>query len=107
MEITYRATAIKWAVMVEEAGVPVEEVMDKITSGGEYHELKDPLTCERIEKARHFIFDELVIHYREWGYTTIEAAVTSYVNHFHASTKTKNAMIRCVLSAYGRKGGTT
>jgi hypothetical protein len=101
--VTYRISMIKWAVFVEGTGLPTEDAMQQIEGEG-YWELGSPETCEKIEMARHFIFDEMAIHFKEWGYSTLEAAIRAYISRFHASTKTKDAMINCVLTAFRRKG---
>lgn len=104
MEVTYKLPLVKWAVIVEETGLPTADALDILSRELRRSFLSDSLCCERIEKARHFLFDELVVHYREWGYDSLARAVASYINRFHASQNTKNDVMNCVMDALGRKG---
>jgi hypothetical protein len=103
-EIRYELPLVKWAVIVEESGLPTEDALDALSKEQERSFLGNPLRCERIEKARHFIFDEMMVRYREWGYDNLAAAVKEYVSRFGASQKTKNETMNCVIAAYRRKG---
>jgi hypothetical protein len=104
MKLTYKLPLVKWAVIVEESGLPTADALDILSKQRRLSFLGEPLCCERIEKARHFLFDELVVHYREWGYDSLARAVASYISRFHASQKTMEEAMNCVMGALGRKG---
>jgi hypothetical protein len=104
VEVTYKLPLVKWAVIVEETGLPTADALDILSKELRLSFLSYPLCCERIEKARHFLFDELVVHYREWGYDSLARAVAAYINRFHSSQKTKDDVMNCVMDALGRKG---
>ena len=55
----YGLSAIRWAVKVEGSGLATPDYLDKQASAEDRHYLTDESFQEDVERARHFIFDEL------------------------------------------------
>lgn len=50
---------IRWAVKVEKSGLCTPDYLDRHANTEDRHYLKDELFQADVERARHFIFDEL------------------------------------------------
>jgi len=55
----YGLSHILWAIKVEGSGLATPDYLDKQASADDKHYLSEERFQEDVEKARHFIFDEL------------------------------------------------
>lgn len=55
---SYSAAHIRWAIRVEESGLPTPDFLSEAASKYGYY-LEDEGYQKKVERARHFIFDEL------------------------------------------------
>jgi hypothetical protein len=95
---------VTWAARVEATGLCTPDALYDLSREYRYPELQREDMCERIEMERHFIFDELVINYRKWGYPSLGIAISEYVDKFHASRATRDAAYAAVMQTFKMKG---
>jgi hypothetical protein len=55
---SYSAAHIRWAVRVEESGLPTPDFLNRMARTKGYY-LEEENYQKKVEQARHFIFDEL------------------------------------------------
>lgn len=81
----YGLAHIRLAVEVEESGLATPDFLDQKAAKLDKHYLRDEALQERVEMARHFIFDELAM----LDVGTFRARLFYHLTHFEGDDRTK------------------
>jgi len=93
----YGISHIRWAVDVERSGLATPDFLDRQASIADRHSLRDESFQADVERARHFIFDELPtlggtelrekLIYHLMNFTTADSAWHLYTDIMEIITK--------------------